>query len=599
MSSADERDRLHQRYLEERDKRLRPEGTAQYVALDSFSEYLRDPWTPRAEREPVTRDVQVLVVGGGFGGLIASALLRKAGQMELAIVEDAGDFGGVWYWNRYPGARCDIESYIYLPLLEDLGYMPTERYARTDEIWGYARQLGRKFDLYKDALFQTRVTDLRWDEERQYWAVTTDRGDEISAQFVVLASGLMFSRPKLPGIPGIETFKGHSFHTSRWDYDYTGGDHTGGLVRLRDKRVAVIGTGASAVQAVPHLGEDSKELYVFQRTPSIIDSRGNGPTDVEWWNSLSEGWQVDRQRNFDLVLEGKSPDRILTKDQWAEVWGRPDPRSMSPEDAAQAMEALDYQQMERIRQRIADIVVDQETAARLMPYYGRFCKRPCYSDDYLQAFRRPNVMLVDTDGQGPTRISEGAVHFGGTAYEVDCVIYATGFESFAKSPSQSGRYNVIGRDGMTLDDKWGGEKFESLHGLYANGFPNLFVLGSSRQSATTFNLPYRMLIQADHVVKVITALVDEGVTSMEVRREAELDWGALQESLRGSTDITKATLDCTPGYYNNEGHLDGGIPVVAAGYPEGTIAFSQQLKSWLEGGGIRESLILRSAARAC
>jgi cyclohexanone monooxygenase len=232
-----------------------------------------------------------------------------------------------------------------------------------------------------------------------------------------------------------------------------------------------------------------------------------------------------------------------------------------------------------------------------MPYYGRFCKRPCFSDDYLPAFNRPNVTLIDTEGQGPERISEHAVHSGGTAYEVDCIIYATGFESFAKSPSQSGRYNVIGRDGVTLDDKWGGESFASLHGLYTNGFPNMFVLGSSRQSAATFNIPYRMFIQANHVIELITELSKSGVTSMEVKREAELRWGELQDSLRGDADITKVMLDCTPGYYNNEGRVGGAdVPVVAAGYPGGTIQFREQIDSWRQRGEFREDFILRSTS---
>jgi len=594
----DERESLRERYLLERDKRIRPEGTAQYVKLDPFSEYLRDPFTPHVEREAVSREVDVLILGGGFGGLTAGSLLRKAGNLELAIIEDAGDFGGVWYWNRYPGARCDIESSIYFPLLEDVGYMPSERYARTDEIWSYAKKLGRHFDLYKDALFQTRVTEMEWDEERELWDVTTDRGDEFSSRFVVLASGLMFSRPKLPGIPGIESFEGHSFHTSRWDYDYSAGDNTGGLDGLADKRVAVIGTGATAIQVTPRVAESAKELFVFQRTPSIVDSRGNGPTDPQWWSSLSPGWQADRQMNFDVVLEGKSLDRILVDDQWKEVWGRPDARTMTPEEAAEAMEAVDFQQMERIRRRIADIVTDSQTASSLMPYYGRFCKRPCFSDEYLQAFNQPNVTLIDTDGQGPERISERAIHFGGVEYEVDCIIYATGFESFAKSPSQSGRYNVIGRDGVTLDEKWGGEAFHSLHGLYTHGFPNMFVIGSSRQSATTFNIPYRMHIQANHVVDLIATLTALGVTSMEVKREAELGWNEHQNAMRGGADIAKVMLECTPGYYNNEGRAGGNdVPVVAAGYPGGTVGFREQIDKWRQREGFREDLILKTSSR--
>lgn len=597
VMQQEERESLRQRYLQERDKRLRAEGTAQYVKLDAFSEYLRDPFTPHMERDSVRRDVDVLILGGGFGGLTAGSLLRKAGDLELAIIEDAGDFGGVWYWNRYPGARCDIESYIYLPLLEDVGYMPEERYSRTDEIWGYAKKLARHFDLYKDALFQTRVSELEWNEETERWTVTTDRGDELSAQYVILASGLMFSRPKLPGIPGIESFEGHSFHTSRWDYKYTGGDNKGGLDGLADKRVAIIGTGATAVQVMPRVAESAKELFVFQRTPSIIDTRGNGETDREWWRNLAPGWQADRQMNFDLVLEGKSLDRILIDDQWKEVWGRPDVRSMSREAAAEAMEATDFSQMERIRRRIADIVDDTETASRLMPYYGRFCKRPCFSDEYLQAFNRPNVSLVDTDGRGPDHISERAIHVDGVAYEVDCIVYATGFESFAKSPSQSGRYNVIGRGGVTLDEKWGGAQFDSLHGLYTHGFPNMFVIGSSRQSATTFNIPYRMHIQANHVVELISALTREGVSSMEVKREAELAWGEHQNEMRGGADIAKVMLECTPGYYNNEGRSGGNdVPVVAAGYPGGTIGFREQIEAWRTREGFRTDLDLKRSS---
>ncbi|WP_455833820.1 flavin-containing monooxygenase [Pseudarthrobacter siccitolerans] len=578
----EERDSLREKYREERDKRLRAEGTAQYVKLDTASEYLRDPFTPRVEREAVRREVDVLILGGGFGGLTTGALLRKAGDMELAIIEDAGDFGGVWYWNRYPGARCDIESSIYFPLLEDLGYMPTERYARTDEIFGYARKMGHHFDLYKDALFQTRMTEMRWVEESALWQVATDRGDQISARFVVLASGVMFSRPKLPGIPGIETFKGHSFHTSRWDYEYTGGSNLGGMTGLADKRVAVIGTGATAIQVVPRVAADAKEMVLVQRTPSILDARGNRPTDPQWWSSLPKGWQEDRRMNFDLVLEGKSPDRNLIDDQWKEVWGRPDASSMAPDEVVEAMEALDFQQLERIRHRIAEIVEDPETAAGLMPYYGRFCKRPCFSDEYLQAFNQPNVTLVDTDGRGPDRISENAIHFDGVAYEVDCIVYATGFESFATSPSQSGRYNVVGRGGITLDEKLGRNEYYSLHGLYTHGFPNMFMVGNSRQSAPTHNIPFRMHIQASHVVELITTLVDSGVTSMEVKREAELAWDAHMAELRLSgAAIAKSVQECTPSYYNNEGNTSGNIvPAIAAGYPGGTFGFRKQIDAW-------------------
>jgi cyclohexanone monooxygenase len=170
--------------------------------------------------------------------------------VPVRIIEKGGNFGGTWYWNRYPGAACDIESYVYLPLLEETGFIPLEKYSKGQEILEYSKAIARHFALYRDALFQTEVTDLSWDDEAQRWIVSTERGDKIRARFVAMANGPLH-RPKLPGISGIETFKGHSFHTSRWDYDYTGGDPSGGLTRLADKRVGLIGTGATAVQCVP------------------------------------------------------------------------------------------------------------------------------------------------------------------------------------------------------------------------------------------------------------------------------------------------------------------------------------------------------------
>jgi cyclohexanone monooxygenase len=584
---------LHRKYREERDKRLRGDGVNQYVRLDTGSEYLADPFSSPVERELVTRKVRVAILGGGFSGLITGALLRKAGEVDLVIIEDGGDFGGTWYWNRYPGARCDIESYIYLPLLEEVGYIPTERYARTTEIFAHARRLGEHFGLYADALFQTRVTDVEWDDDREHWRVRTNRGDLIEAQFVVLATGQLLNRPKLPGIPGIEGFAGRAFHTSRWDYDYTGGDTHGGLVGLHDKKVAIIGTGSTSIQAIPHLAEHAAHLYVFQRTPSIVDERGNRPTDADWVATLEPGWQEDRQTNFDLVLEGRSPDRVLVQDQWTQIWGRPDVRDLSTEDGLRLTIEYDDEQMERIRGRIDEIVTDPRTAESLKPYYSRFCKRPCFNDEYLPTFNRANVTLVDTDGKGPQRITDNAVWFDDVPYEVDCVIYATGFESFAKTPSQSGRYTVTGRDGVTLDDKWGDVQ-ESLHGISTHGFPNLFVLGNSRQSAASFNIPYRVFVQARHVTSVISDILVGGWRSMEVTLEAEGRWGIVVNAVRESGgDITAQMRECTPGVYNNEGGSSTEIPIVAAGFAAGTAAFRHIVDAWRREDVQRDTILRR------
>jgi len=230
---------LRAKYRAERDKRLRADGNNQYREVTgAFAHYLEDPYVEPIVRDPVTTDCEVLVIGGGHGGLLIGARLREAGVESIRFIEKGGDFGGTWYWNRYPGAACDTEAYIYMPLLEETGYVPSEKYAKSPEIRAHCQRIGKHFDLYRDALFQTQITDLRWDEEAKKWQVSTDRGDKFAAKFVCMANGPL-NRPKLPGVPGIETFKGHSFHTSRWDYEYTGGDSYGNLVGLADKRVAI------------------------------------------------------------------------------------------------------------------------------------------------------------------------------------------------------------------------------------------------------------------------------------------------------------------------------------------------------------------------
>jgi cyclohexanone monooxygenase len=598
MPEAD-REALRKRYLEERDKRLRADGSGQYVPMDHFEEYLRDPFTPYLQRDAVDREVQVAILGGGFSGLMTAGLLRKQGDTELVIIEDGGDFGGTWYWNRYPGARCDVESYIYLPLLEEVGHVPSERYVRTTESYEHTRNLGKHFDLYQDALFQTRVTKLVWHDEELFWLLETDRGDKIRAQFVVLASGQLLSRPKLPGIPGVETFQGKAFHTSRWDYDYTGGDTHGNLNKLADKRVAIIGTGATAVQAIPHLAETAQHLYVFQRTPSIIDFRGNRPTDPEWAATLQPGWQMERMSNFDRTIEGRNHNgEVLVDDQWHHIWGRPDVASLPADERLAALERYDFEQMERIRRRVDEIVEDPATAEALKPYYSRFCKRPCFNDEYLPTFNRPNVTLVHTDGRGPDRISEHAVWFDGKAYEVDCLIYATGFESFSKTPSQAGRYSVIGKDGLTLDEKWGGDDFASVHGICTVGFPNLYVIGSSRQSATSFNIPHRARRQATHAVAMIEKVISSGFRSMEVTPEAELAWAEVLEVVgRNAKDTAAAMRECTPSYYNNEGRLgENQLPIIALGFGGGTQNFVERVTAWRQ-DRFEDEVILRTASR--
>jgi cyclohexanone monooxygenase len=412
---------LRRRYDEERDRRVRDDGNDQYVEVKGrFDHLLDDPYAePNFTRDPIVRDMDVLVVGGGFGGLLAAARLRAAGYEDLCIIEKAADFGGTWYWNRYPGAACDTESYIYLPLLEETGYMPVSKYARAPEILEHSRRIGRHFDLYRSAIFQTVITDMRWLDDVSRWQVSTNRHDVLRARFVVLAGGPL-NLPKLPGIPGVDSFKGHHFHTSRWDYAYTGGSSMGGLSGLADKRVGIIGTGATAVQCVPHLGAGAKELYVFQRTPSSVDVRNDRPTDPEWVKDLKPGWQRERMDNFTAVISGGKFDVDLVDDGWTDLIGNillaARKKSAAGEAVANTEELIqlaDYAKMERVRARVDAVVKDGATADALKPWYNQFCKRPCFHDQYLDTFNRPNVHLVDTQGQGVERITERGVVVAG------------------------------------------------------------------------------------------------------------------------------------------------------------------------------------------
>ncbi|MEA3056843.1 MAG: hypothetical protein QOD30_2275, partial [Actinomycetota bacterium] len=336
-----DKEALKEKYRQERAKRLRPEGNDQYIRLTgTWSHYLDDPYTPITEREPKTDDVTVAFIGGGFAGLVTGARLKEQGIDDVRIIEKGGDFGGTWYWNRYPGAQCDTASFVYMPLLEETGHMPTEKYAHAPEILEHCQRIGKQFGLYDNALFHTQVTDLEWDDSRSRWIIRTNRGDEFTAQFLGMGTGPLHV-PKLPGIPGIESFQGHSFHTSRWDYEYTGGDplscSTSGFAmdKLADTRVAIIGTGATAVQCIPYLSQACKELFVFQRTPSSVDVRANKPTDPEWFATINTpGWQQRWLENFTANQTGQPVEDDLVQDGWTDLSRRIRSKIMSlpPED---------------------------------------------------------------------------------------------------------------------------------------------------------------------------------------------------------------------------------------------------------------------------
>jgi cyclohexanone monooxygenase len=580
---------LRRKYDLERDKRLRTDGNEQYVEVSGkFEHFVDDPYADASfSRDVVRRNVDVLIVGGGFGGLMAGAQLRAAGFEDISIVDKAGDFGGTWYWNRFPGAACDTESYIYLPLLEETGYMPVSKYAFGPEIFAHAQRIGRHYDLYGSALFLTTITEMRWLNDAGRWRVTTDRGDDLRARFVILAGGPL-NRPKLPGIKGIETFKGHTFHTARWDYAYTGGSPAGNLTGLADKRVGIIGTGATSVQCVPHLGRSSKELFVFQRTPSAVDLRNDRPTDPEWVKSLNPGWQRERMDNFTAVISGDEFEVNLVDDGWTDIIGnillaarRKEKAGEPVKNKSELRQLADFQKMERVRARVDGLIKDRPTAESLKPWYNQFCKRPCFHDQYLDTFNLPNVHLVDTEGAGVQQITERGVVVNGREYELDCLVFSTGFEWGTDFTRRIG-FEIEGRNGLTLTEKWK-DGMSSLHGMFTRGFPNMLVM-TTTQSGQSANFVHMLDHQARHIAYILSEVRKRGVGVIEADTDAEAEW--TETIVQQARKLQKYLSECTPGFYNNEGNIDERT-LRNSRFWRGPMVFLRMMDAWRKEGALQ------------
>ncbi|KAI9006991.1 cyclohexanone monooxygenase [Hyaloraphidium curvatum] len=581
------------RYMKEREIRLRPDGNEQYEDVGKHPGYLADPFAEPFERDAVKEDVDVLIVGGGFASQLTAVRLQQAGISldRVRIVEKAGDFGGTWYWNRYPGAQFThfpasslTESYIYLPLLEESGYIPSEKYARAPEILEYCQLMGRKFGLYDRALFQTEVTGARWDDAASRWIVSTGRGDEIRARFICLCSGPLH-RMKLPGVEGIDSFKGKAFHTSRFDYNYTGKN----LENLKDKRVGIVGTGCTAVQAIPYLAEASKHLYVFQRTPSAIDMRGNVATQPEFVESLKPGWQRERMVAFNNIACGLPSKDDPVYDGWTRFFLHLNGAAATAPDPASAGERVmlaNHIHMEMLRKVVEDTVKDKETAEALKAQYIAFCKRPVFNDEYLPTFNRPNVTLVDTKGKGIERVTEKGIVAAGQEYELDVIVWASGFEVGTSYARRCG-FETVGRDGVTLTEKWK-DGVISLHGMTTAGFPNCFVY-QMPQAGVTGNQPHMLDEMAKAFTYVVTETLNRGCKSFETTPEAEEEW--LGECMKLAYLAKGMYENCTPGYYNAEGKLTNESFVLGRNGPYGGFSASPAyfaiLDDWKSEGSLK------------
>ncbi len=551
---------LREKYRQERSLRMKPQGQQQYVRpVDDFAEvYEGDPHMPVIPREPISEEIDVAVLGAGWAGVLTGYHLSKMGVKNFRNIDHAGDFGGVWYWNRYPGLSCDNDAYCYLPLLEEMNFLPTKQFTEGFEIREYCQSIAKKAGLYENALFHTLITGLRWDEEIKRWRISTDRGDEIRARFVIMGNGLL-NIPKLPGIPGIHGFKGKMFHSARWDYAYTGGEQKNPeLTKLADKRVAIVGTGATSVQAVPFLGKYAKQLYVLQRTASTVDQRRNPPTDPEWVKTLKPGWQLERQKNFqriamELPIPGE-PDLIC--DIWTEL-----NRNLSaefdvegwPKSAEEYMakrEVMDYRVMERLRHRVESIVEDKEAAEILKPFYRYLCKRPASNNEYYPTFNRPNVKVIDVSKtQGVEALTEHGFIANGVEYPIDCLIFASGFEVTSDLDRRWGIETFEGRGGKSIYELWAAE-YRTFHGMMTHGFPNQFFTGFiqggfAASTTETFNQ------QGKHIAYIIAETLKRGATVVEPTLDAQ---NAYVEMVRASAIDNSAFIrECTPSYFNNEG----------------------------------------------
>ena len=585
MSLGFDPNELTKRYASEREKRIRTDAEAQFVQLSHDSpfanKYLEeDTYCQRVEREPIQDECEVIVIGGGWVGMLTAARLIQAGVTDVRIVESGGDFGGTWYWNRYPGAQCDIESYSYLPLLEETGYVPKLRYSFAPEIYEHAQRIGHHFGLYEKAVFQTWVTELRWLEDSDQWLVKTNQGDAMRARHICLGTGPA-NRPRLPGIPGVDRFLGHSFHTCRWDYEYTGGSHEGNLKNLTDKTVAIIGTGATAVQCVPALGESAKQLYVFQRTPSSVDIRNNSETDPEWAASLKPGWQKERQKKFGEAFLGGPIDPAFIDDGWTRLTRNV--RALAAQangKIANLVQLADFKTMEEIRSLVDETVKDPKVAEKLKAYYNQFCKRPTFNDHYLGTFNRENVELVDVSStRGVEEITERGIVANGQEYEVDCIIYASGFEITSSYERRLG-IPIFGVGGQSIFEHWQ-NGMRSMHGLMVSGFPNLFMCGGGFVFQLGANYAHGIDVQARHVAYIISELASRGVQSANVSNMAEEQWIADQLDTKISGFVLGGSPDtCTPGYYNQEGTTQRYRDVRRETYSKGVGAYIKLLREW-------------------
>ena len=467
----------------------------------------------------------VVVVGAGFAGMYMLHRLRGLG-FSVRVYEQGSDVGGTWYWNRYPGARCDVESMQYsYSFSEELQqeWNWSERYAPQPEILKYARHVADRFGLRSDIVFNTRVECAAFDEDRKGWGVTTSDGKLLRAQFVVLATGCL-SNARMPDIKGLAGFAGRVFHTGHWPHE--GVDFTG-------QRVGVIGTGSSAIQSVPVIARQASHLFVFQRTPNFSIPARNAPLTAEERDAFRKNYPEIRRFAREDARNGiyaEVPERGALEDgenarrtRYEQRWANGGLTFMLAYNNLILDKAANDTAADFVREKIAEIVSDPATARRLQPdNHPIGTKRICVDTDYYATFNRPNVTLVDIRGRGIDEILPHAVRAGNENYEIDALVLATGFDAMTGSVA---KIDIRGRGGKTLNQKWA-EGPKTYLGLMSEGFPNLFLITGPGSPSVLSNMIVSIEQHVDWIADCLSFMRRSALASIEASPDAEERWVA-------------------------------------------------------------------------
>ncbi|UTT50068.1 flavin-containing monooxygenase [Rhodococcus gordoniae] len=524
-----------------------------------------------------TPDTDVVVVGAGFAGLYALHKLRDTMNMSVRVFEAGDDVGGTWYWNRYPGARCDIESIHYSYSFDDdlqQEWQWSEKFAGQPEILRYLNHVADRFDLRRGITFGTRVIGVHWDDENSWWSVRTDTGETVTARWFISGAGNL-SVPKKPEFGGIENFRGEVLLTGNWPHEPV--DFTG-------RRVAVIGTGASGIQAIPVIAQQAAELVVFQRTPQFATPLGNGPLDPQVLDEAKKvypelreaarnhflGVPFDQVRPSALAVDAEERRRVFD-----ERWNAGGFRLFidSFQDILVDRKANDTA-AEYIRERIRERVQDPDKADKLAPRgYAYATKRPPLETNYYEAYNRDNVQLVDVKSTPISEITETGVRVGDRTYEVDTIVLATGFDAMT-GPLMA--MDIRGRGGLRLADKWAHGPRTCL-GIMIDEFPNLFTITGPQSPSVLYNMPLAIEDHVDFATDAIAYLRAHDLDVIEPTAEAEADW------VRTTTEIAEQTLlPQTDSWYM--GANIPGKPRACMVYLGGAPTYRQTCADIVEGG---------------